>query len=73
MTSGHARADAETRIFQSLGLDTSALDPEQDRLMILRHPLMNSYLIDHQNGISYIDGHFDFLKRCIRALRGITV
>lgn len=59
-----------TRIFNALGLDTSSLDPDEDRLMILRHTLMNPYLIDHENGISYIDAYFDFLGRRVRALRG---
>ena len=61
-----------TRIFTALGLDTSTLDPREDRLMILRHTLMNPYLIDHENGISYIDRYFDFLGRRIRALRAVT-
>ncbi|MEO7068000.1 MAG: pyridoxal-dependent decarboxylase [Rhodanobacter sp.] len=56
------------RIFNALGLETSALDPDEDRLMILRHTLMNPYLIDHENGISYIDRYFDFLDRRVRAL-----
>ncbi len=29
---------------------------------------MNPYLIDHENGISYIDRYFDFLGRRVRAL-----
>lgn len=60
------------RIFGSLGLDTSNLDPQEDRLLILRHTLMNPYLIDHENGISYIDRYFEFLGRRIRTLRGAT-
>ena len=59
-----------SRIFHALGLDTSSIDPDQDKLMILRHTLMNPYLIDHENGVSYIDRYFDFLGRRIRALRG---
>ena len=54
---------AETaRIFAVLGLD-AASDEDGGDLMILRHTLMNPYLIDHENGISYIDGYFDFLAR----------
>ena len=30
---------------------------------------MNPYLIDHENGISYIDRYFDFLDRCTRTGR----
>lgn len=57
-----------TRIFGALNLDTRTLDPQEDRLVILRHTLMNPFLIDHENDISYIDRYFDFLGRRIRAL-----
>ncbi len=59
-----------TRIFAALGLDEATLgnDDDSDRLMILRHTLMNPYLIDHENGISYIDLYFDFLARRVHAL-----
>lgn len=61
--------EAQTaRIFAELGLDAGTLgEGEDDRLVILRHTLMNPYLIDEENGISYIDRYFDFLGRCIRA------
>lgn len=52
------------RIFRSLGLDAQANEP----LTILRHTLMNPYLIDHENGISYIERYFEFLERCTAAL-----
>jgi hypothetical protein len=29
---------------------------------------MNPYLVDHENGISYIDQYFDYLALRIRAL-----
>ncbi|WEN14514.1 pyridoxal-dependent decarboxylase [Rhodanobacter sp. AS-Z3] len=61
-----------TRIFNALGLDTSSIDPDEDRLMILRHTLMNPFLIDHENGINYMDKYFEFLGRRIRVLRGST-
>jgi len=57
-------ASEAARIFRSLGLDADADEP----LTILRHTLMNPYLIDHENGISYIDRYFDFLDRCTAAL-----
>ncbi len=56
------------RIFAALGLDPASLGPDEDRLLILRHTLMNPYLIDHENGISYIDRYFDFLARRVHAL-----
>ncbi len=57
------------RILFALGLDPATLGGEHDdRLLILRHTLMNPYLIDHENGISYIDLYFEFLARRTRAL-----
>src|SRR5690606_10306720 len=59
------------RILASLGIDPATLDPDgddSDRLVILRHTLMNPYLVDHANGISYIDLYLDHLGRRIRAL-----
>ena len=50
------------RIFQSLGLSSAQDGPG---LTILRHTLMNPYLLDVTNGISYIDLYFEFLGRCI--------
>ncbi len=58
------------RILGALGLDPASFVPGDDRLLILRHTLMNPYLIDRENGISYIDRYFDFLGRRVRALRG---
>ncbi len=57
--------DEATRIFGALGLDMAATD---EPLVILRHTLMNPYLLDRENGISYIDRYFDFLARCSAAL-----
>lgn len=52
---------AETcRILESLGLEP---DLDGAPLMILRHTLMNPYLIDHENGISYIERYFEYLAR----------
>jgi glutamate/tyrosine decarboxylase-like PLP-dependent enzyme len=58
------------RILAALGLPRDALRDQggEPRLLILRHTLMNPYLIDRQNGISYIDGYFAFLARRIRGL-----
>jgi hypothetical protein len=56
------------RILDALGLEPFALDGSEDSLLILRHTLMNPYLIDHENGISYIDRYFDYLGRRLRAL-----
>lgn len=65
-----ALGDAEMRrILADLGLDPATLGGDHDdRLVILRHTLMNPYLIDRENGISYIDRYFEFLARRMRAL-----
>jgi len=57
------------RLLPALGLDLP--DAAADaRLVILRHTLMNPYLIDRENGISYIDGYFAHLAGRIRVLAG---
>ena len=57
------------RILHGLGLDPATLGGEHDdRLVILRHTLMNPYLIDRENGISYIDRYFEYLTRRIHIL-----
>lgn len=62
-------ASETARIFAALGLDETSLGSSSgnDRLVILRHTLMNPYLIDHENDVSYIDGYFAFLAEHIRA------
>ena len=50
------------RVLGELDIDPATMDEgDADRLVILRHTLMNLYLIDHDNGISYIDRYFDYL------------
>ncbi|QDA57105.1 pyridoxal phosphate-dependent decarboxylase family protein [Thermomonas aquatica] len=56
------------RILDALGLAPASDGEGEDHLVILRHTLMNPYLIDRENGISYIDLYFDFLAGCVRAL-----
>ncbi|MGN6513599.1 MAG: pyridoxal phosphate-dependent decarboxylase family protein [Lysobacteraceae bacterium] len=58
------------RIADGLGLEPASFHAGAgaDRLLILRHTLMNPYLIDHENGISYIDRYFDYLAALVRAL-----
>jgi hypothetical protein len=34
---------------------------------------MNPFLLDHENGISYIDRYFDFLARRVRSLLATPV
>ena len=56
------------RIAGLLGLDPVGFMQQGESLVILRHTLMNPYLIDAENGISYIDGYFDFLGERVRGL-----
>ena len=59
------------RVLAALDLDQATLLPEHegaDRLVILRHTLMNPYLEDAENGISYIDRYFDYLGRLAREI-----
>ncbi|WP_114241339.1 pyridoxal-dependent decarboxylase [Dyella sp. C9] len=63
---------AETqRVLSSLGLCMASLgeNAPADRLLILRHTLMNPYLLDSENDVSYIDRYFQFLKEQVLALR----
>ena len=61
-------ADELAWIAGRLGLDPAGF--EDQRLVILRHTLMNPYLLDAQNGISYIDRYFDFLDGRLHSLLG---
>ncbi|GAB2490955.1 pyridoxal phosphate-dependent decarboxylase family protein [Arenimonas alkanexedens] len=59
--------EEETRqILDSLELDPGTLDvggDDDDRLVILRHTLMNPFLLDTGNGISYLEMYFEHLER----------
>jgi glutamate/tyrosine decarboxylase-like PLP-dependent enzyme len=59
-------------ILAGLGLEVDSFgnEPCNDHLMILRHTLMNPYLIDTENGISYIERYFEYLAGRVRALQG---
>ncbi len=63
------------RILDALRLDPASLNDEdgKDRLVILRHTLMNPYLIDHENGISYIEMYFNYLQERVRRLTAVAV
>lgn len=55
--------DAFERILGALGLDAGA-----DRITLLRHTLMNPYLIDDENGISWVERYFEWLEQAMAAL-----
>lgn len=57
-------------LFRRLGLVENEIEEieEESRLLVLRHTLMNPFLLDEENGISYIDRYFDFLTRRVAAL-----
>ena len=54
----------------ALRLEPSTLDggEDSDRLVILRHTLMNPFLLDDENGISYIDLYFRHLEALTQGL-----
>ena len=58
------------QILAALDIDPDSHDEGEDagRLVILRHTLMNPYLVDRENGISYIDRYFEHLQARLRAL-----
>ncbi|HET6604563.1 MAG TPA: pyridoxal-dependent decarboxylase [Xanthomonadaceae bacterium] len=68
--------ERDTRaLLDALGLDAATLDSDSadaDRIVILRHTLMNPFLIDTENSISYIGRYFAYLEREIRRLLTAT-
>jgi len=61
------------RLLRQLELPVPALQTQQDDsepLLILRHTIMNPFLIDTENDLSYIDKYFEFLGRRAAALSG---
>jgi len=59
------------RILAILELDPESMqdnDPQADRLLILRHTLMNPFLLDAENNISYIDEYFNYLSHHLDGL-----
>ena len=62
--------DELLRVLATLHIDADSLragDAESDRLLILRHTLMNPFLVDDENGIRYIDRYFEYLGAQLRA------
>jgi glutamate/tyrosine decarboxylase-like PLP-dependent enzyme len=65
-----AMGDADTaRLLAALGLPPDALEADpgegNDRLVILRHTLMNPFLLDEHGDSPVMDGYFAFLERWI--------
>jgi len=64
-------AEETGQILAALDLDPATLDAggdDDDRLVILRHTLMNPFLLDTGNGISYLEMYFEHLERRATAL-----
>lgn len=61
-------AEALAALCARLQIDVDSFGEEagRDRLLILRHTLMNPYLLDTENGISYIDRYLDYLAARLR-------
>ncbi len=57
--------DELAHIGACLGLDPALL--EDERVVILRHTLMNPWLLDEANGVNYIDLYCDYLAGLVRA------
>lgn len=53
-------------LLERLGLSAESWGVD-DRIRILRHTIMNPFLLDGENGVSYIDLYFEFLERRIAA------
>ena len=67
-----AMGGADTaRVHAALGLEADALDEgdeDHDRIVVLRHTLMNPFLLDAGGaGGGYLRGYFDCLERLVRA------
>lgn len=63
--------DDLARVLVALSIDPRTLLSDQDgadRVVVLRHTLMNPYLEDSENGINYIARYFDYLGRLAREL-----
>src|SRR5690606_25833159 len=59
------------RILGMLELDPATLDvggEDDDRLVVLRHTLMNPFLLDDGHGRSYLELYFDYLEQQALAL-----
>ena len=57
------------RLLDALGLDPPDPDGDDDRLVILRHTLMNPFLLDDGHGRTYLELYFDWLGQRCDALR----
>jgi hypothetical protein len=62
--------DSALRLLQRLHLTPllDTVESERAPLLILRHTIMNPFLLDAENGVSYIDRYFVYLSRHTTAL-----
>lgn len=58
-------AEATTALLDALGLEAEGFD--QQGLFVLRHTLMNPWLVDRTNGIDYMALYCEFLTGVLRA------
>lgn len=59
--------DATAALLNRLGVANASWGAA-DRIHVLRHTIMNPFLLDAENGVSYVDLYFEFLGRRIREL-----
>ena len=60
------------RILAALGLEASPGDEGTEPLLILRHTLMNPYLVGAEGGTDYLGAYFDYLGRRLDALAPVA-
>ena len=66
------RPETRRRLLDALHLSPNT-EGTPERLLILRHTLMNPFLLDDENGINYIDRYFEFLARRVAALHAALI
>lgn len=65
-------AEQAARILDELGIDQNSFrenvdEPtkQADHIFVIRHTLMNPWLMHEENGLNYIDRYILFLERCV--------
>ena len=59
--------DASRQLLEKLQIAAAPGQAGDEHLLILRHTIMNPFVLDAENGISYIDRYFEYLSRRVQA------